>query len=84
MLDEQTGPILCGKCHVTPERGFERDGQIWARCSTCGQEDTVADIQREAMEYLVHKSVRDALSGFSGGAITVKGPPEREYRWITG
>jgi hypothetical protein len=82
---DETGPILCGKCHITPERGFERDGQMWASCPVCGQEDTIADIQREAAEYNIDNAVRDSLLGFpSSSVMTVKGPPERSYRWITG
>jgi hypothetical protein len=47
MSENETGPILCGKCHVAPERGFERDGQMWASCPVCGQEDTIEYIGRE-------------------------------------
>ena len=82
---DETGPILCGKFHVTSERGFERDGQMWASCPVCGQEDTIADIQREAVEYHTDEIVRAAFSGLrSSNAMTVKSPPERTYRWITG
>jgi hypothetical protein len=85
MSEDETGPILYGKCHVTPERGFERDGQMWASCPVCGQEDTIADIQREAVEYHADKAIRDAFSGFrSSSVVTIKSPPERVYRWITG
>jgi uncharacterized Zn finger protein (UPF0148 family) len=82
---DETGPILCGKCHVTPERGFERDGQMWASCPICGQKDTIEYIGREAAEYRADKAIRDMLSGLQSSSImTVKYPPERSYRWITG
>jgi hypothetical protein len=86
MSEDETGPILCGKCHVTPERGFERDGQMWASCPVCGQEvQLIADIQREAAEYHADKAIRDAFSGLrSSSVMTVKSPPERAYRWIAG
>jgi uncharacterized Zn finger protein (UPF0148 family) len=77
-------PILCGKCKITPKRGFERDGEMWASCPVCGREDRIADIQREAAEYHTDKAVRDTLSGVSANSMTVKSPPQREYRWITG
>jgi len=81
----ETGPVLCGKCHVPPERGFERDGQMWASCPVCGQEDTIEHIGREAAEYNTDKAIRDMLSGLhSSSVMTVKIPPERSYSWITG
>lgn len=85
MSEDETGPILCGKCHVSPERGVERDGQMWAACPVCGQEDTTVDIGREAAEYQADKATRDVFSGLQGSSImTVKLPPERVYRWVIG
>jgi hypothetical protein len=84
MSENEIGPILCGKCHVAPERGFERDGQMWASCHVCGQEDTIENIGREAAEYRTDKAIRDVLSGLhSSNVMTVKSPPERVYRWVT-
>jgi hypothetical protein len=77
-------PVLCGKCHVSPERGFEREGQIWAACPVCGQEDTIEDIQREAGEYFTDRGLRILFTGLKSDVVGVKCPPEREYRWITG
>ena len=77
-------PILCSKCKVTPERGFERDGETWAACPICGQEDRVADIQREAALYNADKGVRGVLADLRGSSFTVKSAPQREYRWIVG
>jgi len=79
-----TYPVLCGKCHVPPEAGTERNGQLWASCPVCGQEDSVTDINREAGEYFTHKGMRVLFSGLESDVISVKCPPEREYRWITG
>jgi len=79
----ETRPILCGKCHVTPERGFERDGEAWAKCPICGQEARVIEIQREAAEYEFDKVAR-SVPGLKSGSISVKGMPQREYRWIVG
>ncbi len=84
MVDDETLPVLCGKCHVSPERGFERDGEMWAACPVCGKEDRVEDISREAAEYLTDKAAREMLSGIGIDRISIKYPPEREYRWITG
>jgi hypothetical protein len=80
---DESSPILCGKCHVTPQRGFERDGEVWASCPVCGQEDRVAYIQLEATEYKIGK-LAGKVPSFKSGGVTVKGPPEREYRWILG
>ena len=82
-MTDQTGPILCGKCHVTPERGFERNGETWAACSICGREDRVEDIMREAAKYTADKSVRGMFSGLAGSGMSVESPPERDYRWVT-
>jgi hypothetical protein len=76
------GPILCGKCHVTPERGLERDGEVWAACPVCGQEDRLVEIEREAIEYKIGKLV-GKVPTFKSSSVTVKGPPQREYRWVT-
>ncbi len=85
-MSDDVKPILCGKCNVTPELGFEREGEMWASCPVCGQEDRIADIQREAAEHSFDKMVRQTLSGIgnAGSGITVDNPPERQYRWITG
>lgn len=80
----ETRPVLCGKCHVSPERGFKRNGQMWASCPICGQEDTITYINREAAEYSTDKALREEFSGLSGSVMTIKLPPQREYRWITG
>jgi hypothetical protein len=80
---DESSPILCSKCHVSPERGFERDGEMWASCPVCGREDRVADIQREAGEYHADKAIGSIFSGLRSSAMTVKSPPQREYRWIT-
>jgi hypothetical protein len=78
-------PILCGKCRVSPERGFERDGETWAACPVCGQEDRIIDIQREAALQYASKSLGDMLDGFKGSSgLTIKRAPQRNYRWITG
>lgn len=79
---DEIRPILCGKCHVTPERGFERNGEVWASCSICGQEDRVVDIQREAAEHYVSKGMDEFLASIGGGKVTVQGAPKRDYRWI--
>ena len=63
---DEISPILCGKCHVTPERGFERDGEVWASCSICGQEDRVTDVQREAAEYHADKLIGGMFAGLRG------------------
>ena len=81
---DETFPVLCGKCHVSPEQGFERDGEMWAACPMRGREDRIEDIQREAAEYHTDKAVRGVFSGLSSGVMTVESPPERTYRWITG
>ena len=61
---------------------------VMAKCgplTVCGQEDTIEHIGREAAEYNTDKAIRDMLSGFhSSSVMTVKIPPERSYRWITG
>jgi hypothetical protein len=80
----ETRPVLCGKCHVTPERWFERDGETWGACAVCRREDRTEDIMREAAEYHADKAIRGVFSGLQGGSLTVKSPPQREYRWITG
>jgi hypothetical protein len=74
--------ILCGKCHVVPERGFEREGETWAACAICGQEDRTNDIFRDASEYCVRKGMDGFMSSLGGGSVTVKGPPKRDYRWV--
>jgi hypothetical protein len=61
-LDE-ISPVLCGKCHVAPERGFERDGEVWAACPICGQEDRMEDIARQAAENRFDKMIRGTFSG---------------------
>ena len=83
MSDDETYSIVCGKCRVTPEHGFKTDDQPWAYCPKCGQEDTIADIKREAAEYYADKAIRGAFA-FSGRVTTVTSPPDRSYRWITG
>jgi len=40
-----TQPILCGECNVTPERGFERDGEMWASVPSAGAK-TVLQISK--------------------------------------
>jgi len=75
--------ILCGKRHVTPERGFERDGETWAACPICGQEDRVEDIFGEAAKYRVDKSI-PPLPVFQSSHMTVKDFPKQSYRWVTG
>jgi hypothetical protein len=78
-------PILCGKCHVSPERGFERDGEMWASCPLYGQEDRITDIQREAALQYATKQIGGMLDSLkTSGSLTVKKAPERNYRWITG
>jgi hypothetical protein len=84
MSKDDIRPILCGKCQVTPERGFERDGELWAACPVCGNEDRIVDIQREAAEQFATKSIGDMLAGIGGGRLTVKRAPARQYRRITG
>jgi hypothetical protein len=76
--------VLCNKCHVTPQRGFERNGETWAACAICGQEDRVEEILGEAAEYHIRKGIDGVFSGLQGGALTIKSPPQRQYRWITG
>lgn len=79
-----TKEILCSKCHVTPERGFERNGEPWAACSVCGQEDPIETILREAAEHRAHQAIGNMLRGaFSSGNITVDETPQREFRWLT-
>jgi hypothetical protein len=80
-LDE-ISPVLCGKCHVAPERGFERDGEVWAACPICGQEERMEDIARQAAENRFDKMIRGTFSGIQSSSLTVKSPPERQYRWI--
>ncbi len=38
---------------------------------------------REAAKNHVDKAIRQGFLGLKGGSLTVKSPPEREYRWIT-
>ena len=79
----ETRPILCGKCHVPIKGGIERDGDAWGICPNCGQEDRMDEIVREVSKYHVDKMVDGMFSGIrSSSSMTIKSPPERQYRWI--
>jgi hypothetical protein len=73
---ERRGQIICAECGVGPERPFERDGAMWARCPNCGQEARIADIQCEAIEQHIHISRRAR-----GSMIAARSEPRRDYRW---
>jgi hypothetical protein len=73
----ETRPKLSGKSQASPERGLERDGEMWAACPVCWPEDRVTDIQREASEYHADKVIRKVSSGLIGGSMTVK--PTRKF-----
>jgi hypothetical protein len=78
-------PILCGKCNVVIERGFERDGDLWMACPVCGQEDRMDDIVRETAEYKIDKQFRGMFGGIPDSPnMTSNSPPQRQYRWIVG
>lgn len=75
--------VLCSKCRVAPERGFERDGETWAACPVCGQEDPVETILREAAQHHARKVIGDVLRGApTGPNVTVNEVPQPESRWI--
>ena len=82
-MTDETSSIRCGKCYAPIKVGAERDGDTSGSCPICGQEDRVDNIIREAAEYSLDNMVRGTLSGFQEGELTVKSPPQREYRWIT-
>jgi hypothetical protein len=79
----ETRPILCGKCHVPIETRVERDGETWGTCPVCGREDRMDEIIRETTGYHVDKIAR-LVPNFKSSSVTIKGPPERQYRWIIG
>jgi hypothetical protein len=78
----ETSPMLCGKCRVPVEGWTESDGNEWVSCPICGQRDRLDDALGEASEYKIAKIVGGPLPSFKSGGMTIKGAPERQYRWI--
>lgn len=73
--------VVCGNCGTKVEEGFKRNDEIWVRCSSCGQEDTVETAQREAATYAARKALSGMLGGMSSSNIKVTTPPMPHFRW---
>jgi hypothetical protein len=82
--------IKCAKCHI-PIEGSEPEPQPHdiLTCPSCGESDTLENVQREVGEYVASKA-SDALGDFLASAVRgnkymtyEKGPREhRSYRFI--
>jgi hypothetical protein len=90
MANEETRPILCGRCHVGVKQRTDPNGQEMAFCPSCGETDTTENVIREASEYFTNETARKLMGPLEHMRstefmkVTITRPPQRTYRFILG
>jgi hypothetical protein len=90
MSEDETKPILCGRCHVAVDERIDPNGQAMAVCPQCGVTDTVENAVGEAGEYLAEKVAREMTAPFENMPsskfmkVTVTHSPQKHFRFILG